>query len=88
MANRLEEEFPATCWDPMPPVGRRELDLDLVGRCLARGRRLRSRALRSGGTLVALRVTRIALALGAQVARLLAAPRLRDQPWAGPLRRA
>jgi hypothetical protein len=88
MANRLEEEFPATCWDPTPRVGRRELDPDLVGRCLARGRRLRSRALRRGRRVVALRVTEIALALGGQVVRLLVAPRLRGQPWAGPLRRA
>jgi hypothetical protein len=76
MANRLEEEFPPTCWDPTPPVGRRELDPDLVGRCLARGRRLQSRTLRRGGTVVAVRVTNVALALVGQVVRLLAAPRL------------
>jgi hypothetical protein len=46
MANRLEREFPRTCWRVIAPVGPRGEERDIIRRCVARGRGWRRRAVR------------------------------------------
>lgn len=46
MSNRLEREFPEVAWQAVPPIGARGLPLEVVRGYLARGRELRSRAVR------------------------------------------
>jgi len=91
MANRLEQEFPRTSWRVVPPVGPRGQERDVVRRDLARGRRLRSEAVRSGLRGAALAVVGTVAVLAASVRGagrgLAARPRERDC-WANPTRGA
>jgi len=67
MSNRLEQEFPRTSWRVVPPLGPRGRERDLVGRYIARGRRLRSEAVRQGVRVAAGGMARAAVALAAAV---------------------
>lgn len=47
MSNRLEQEFPEVAWQAMPPVAPAGVPPEAMRRYLARGRQMRSRALRN-----------------------------------------
>lgn len=87
MSNRLEEEFPSTSWRVVPPVGPRGQERDLVRRYVARGRRLRSEAVRRGLRGAAGAAARAMAALAASIRGagrgLTTRPRERDC-WARP----
>jgi hypothetical protein len=48
VSNRLEQEFPRTTWQAVPPLGPGGVPLEVVRQYMARGRQLRNRALRQG----------------------------------------
>ena len=52
MSNRLEREFPAQRWQAVPPIRRDAPTQEVVARYMARGRELRSAALRRAGRRV------------------------------------
>ena len=87
MSNRLEQEFPRTSWRAVPPVGPRGRERDVIRRYMARGRRLRSQAMRKGVRAAAVALARAVVALAAVVRGagrgLATRPRGRDC-WARP----
>lgn len=87
MANRLEQEFPRTSWRVVPPVGPRGPERDVVGRYIARGRRLRSEAsrrrLREAATAAAQAMATLAGSLRSAGRGLATRPRERHW-WARP----
>jgi hypothetical protein len=68
MSNRLEQEFPRTSWRAIPPVGPRGLDTALR-RSIARGRELRSQAVRKSARGVIVAAARGFVAVAAFVRR-------------------
>jgi hypothetical protein len=78
MSNRLEQEFPHTSWRAIPPVGPRGLGQDALGRSIARGHELRSRAVGKSMRVAGAGLARAAVALAALVR--CAAPGLAQLP--------
>ena len=83
MSNRLEQEFPQTSWRAVPPVGPRGRERDVIRRYMARGRRLRSRAMRKGVRAAAVAVVALAAVVRGAGRGLATRPRGRDC-WARP----
>jgi hypothetical protein len=48
VSNRLEQEFPRTTWQAVPPLEPGGVPPEVVRQYMARGRQLRNRALREG----------------------------------------
>jgi hypothetical protein len=87
MPNRFEQEFPCTSWRVVPPLGPRGRERDVIRRYIARGRRLRSEAVRRGLRDAAGATARAMASLAASVRGagrgLPKRPRERDG-WASP----
>ena len=77
MSNGLEREFPEVAWRAVPPIGPRGLPPELVRSQIARGRELRSRAIRAS----------VRAGLGTVGRALLAMIVLRHRVGCGPAKR-
>jgi hypothetical protein len=62
MSHRLEQEFPEVAWAAMSRIGPGGVPVEVMGAYMARGRALRSQAVRAGVRAAAAAVARGALA--------------------------